>query len=247
VSRTSGLTLVELLVVMAIMGVIALGLSGAFSSAVRFQSEVPRARELAESRVRLEDDLTALIRGAFITNDPDDRLTYFIAGAGSSDLQGSLTGRAADTLTFTALGQRVPYQYIADVNASFDDLNANHGPAGGPAEISISTAPTGDAGEITGLFVREQRPADGDPTTGGTERLLSSEVESIGFEFFDGQSWRGDWDTTTGERRIPAAVRVTYSLGEQEERVLVVWLLSSDITPNSPLNEGGTTTGGAQG
>ena len=233
--------------VVAIMGVIVVGISGAFASAVRFQTEVPRVRERAEALVRLDDEITELIRHAFINSDPDDRLTYFVAGTGTQDIQGSLTGRAAESIVFTAVGQRPPYQVIADGEASFDALNDAHGPAGGPVEISLSITPVGDAGDRTGLFLREQRPADGDPTTGGVERVLASDVTAIGFEFFDGQNWTGEWDTTTGERRIPAAVRVTYTIGEDEPRVVVVWLPSSDVTPNSPLGQGGTTTGGTAG
>jgi len=75
--------------------------------------------------------------------------------------------------------------------------------------------------------------------------VLSPDVQSIGFEFYDGTQWVGSWDTTAaGQRRLPAAIRVSYKLTADPNttHVFVVRLPLSDVTPNNPVSNGGTTS-----
>jgi hypothetical protein len=221
------------------MAVITVGAVSAFQSAIEFQTEIVPARQEQLDRFRFEEGLAQLIRAAYVSDNAQDSTTYFIAGSSSG---GTGVGNApmADTLILTVLGTP-PIASFMNSQDDFETRNEVFGPQGGAAEIQISTAPVGEAGERFGLFVREQRPSDGDSFQGGYESVYDSRVSSIGFEFWNGESWQGDWDTVNqGERRLPAAVRVTYTFEGEEDapRSFVVRIRLSDVTPENPLGVG---------
>lgn len=238
-----GVTLLELLVALGIGGMLATALSAAFSSAVRFSIRVPEARESFLDGMQLEDRLRSLIECAFVDEDQANPNTYFIGRSdpfGDSSLD---TGEASTELVFTALGRRVRAEALEPTNDAFEDRNAQIGPVGGVTEVRLGLTPVGNVDESGGLYLREQTPADEDPDQGGYESILDSRVASIGFEFWDGYEWLATWDTQSGERRVPAAVRVTYTLSDEEDvqRVMVIPLRSSDVTAANPANQ--STTG----
>lgn len=240
-TRKSGVSLLELLVV-AFMGSLVIAASlRAFTTTLGFQTRVVPGREEQLSRLRFEDGLIKLIRSAYLSDDAQDATTYFIAGTGGETGGGPSASTGADTLIFTVLGTPPNASFQASTE-DFETRNEIYGPQGGAAEVQLSTFPVGDAGERTGLFIREQRPSDGDPYQGGYESVLDDRVVSMSFEFWNGEAWVYEWDTITqGERRLPAAVRITYAFAGEEEspRVLVVRVPLSDVTPDDPLGVGG--------
>jgi hypothetical protein len=170
-----------------------------------------------------------LIEGAWLSPDAEDQATY-LYGVDSSG-----SGGFADTLVITAVGQPANGGYLNEPEPEFEDLNDRFGPQGGLSEIMVSTLPVGDAPPVSGVFVRTQRPADGDPSQGGYESVLTEDVSDLRFEFFDGLDWQTEWDTVELIRRLPSAVRVIYTLAEEQfERTFVVGLIHSDVTPDDP-------------
>jgi hypothetical protein len=142
-----------------------------------------------------------------------------------------------DQITFTSANSSVPASLV-NSNVDFETLNEQYGPQGGVTEVSLSMTAVGDAGQNKGLFIREQRPADGDPTQGGTERVLNSDITSIQFQFFDGTNWIDTWDTRQGQgqRRIPAAIKVTYQLdGDETDHTMIIQCPLSDVTSLNPV------------
>lgn len=236
-----GVSLLELLVVAVMGAIVVTGAARAFQAGVDFQARVVPERESQLDRQRFEDGVARLIRSAYISEDEQDATTYFIASNSSGGV--SLTDAAsADTIIFTVLGTPPPASYL-NSSEDFETRNSTFGPQGGAAEIQLGTTPVGEAGERTGLFLREQRPSDGEPLQGGYEQVFEERVNSMFFEFWNGETWVGEWDTETqGERRLPAAVRVTYDfVGESNSRSFVVRVPLSDVTPESPLGFGGAT------
>lgn len=241
--RRRGITLIELMTALVIGVFVVFGLSIAFSSAVRYQTEVAPRRQAVLQEFAIENQLRALIENAYIDNSLDSAHTFFI---GRNDPSGSSalgSGEAATELMFTVAGSHLPGGALASVGDTFEDRNERLGPVGGVTERRIGLTPIGDAGNLTGAFLRHQTPSDDDPEQGGYESLLDERITSLSFEFWDGLDWQPDWDTETGERRLPAAVRITYTLAEDEDtfRTFVVRVLGSDITASNPL---GTTAGG---
>ena len=238
--RQRGVSLLELLVVAVMSALVTAGAVRAFTSGIEFQTNVVPRREAQLERHRFEDGIKNLIKAAYVSTNEQDATTYFIAGSSSGESGGLSEGAAADTLIFTVLGLPPTASFINSED-DFETKNETFGPQGGAAEIQISTVPVGDAGEHTGLFLREQRPSDGVPYEGGFESVWNDQVASIFFEFWNGESWVTEWDTVTqGERRLPAAVRVTYSfVGDENQTSFIVRVPLSDVTPDNPLGVGG--------
>ncbi len=246
--KDAGITLIETLLVVAMSAFLMAGAASAYISAHNFQARVePRQEQVAVARL-FEERITRLLERAYL-GDQQDTTSYFVASIqGEDQIEPSTsdTQQLADTLIFTSQGQSPKASFISNTG-TFEELNENFGPQGGVAEFGISTLAVGDAGDRTGLFLREQRPSDGDHTQGGFETVFSEDVTSIGFEFYDGTQWITEWDTTTtGEKRLPAAVRVTYTLSTDDgsNHVIVVPLLFSDVTPTNPMQTSGTNVGG---
>lgn len=244
--RRRGLTLLELLISMVMAGIISVAVAEAYGAGVRFRQGQDSSRADAERISRIDDELRRLISGAQVSSSATNNASFFIGSSGN-DLPGSglqLEGNTADTLVFTSSGSRLPTQALESQD-DFETQNQNHGPVGGVVEYQLGMTAVGDAGTQEGLFLRTQRPADGDSSQGGTERLLEPDVRSITFEFFDGETWQPTWDTDSqqGVRRVPSAVRVTYSLqndNEQISHVLIVTLPYSDVTVDNPVTQGAT-------
>lgn len=237
--KRGGTTLLELLLVLAIIGLITAGAVRAFVAGIDVERRLRESSDEGSRLATIRLELRSLISRAYLSTTPGDPGTYLV-GSTADGNGGGLLGSPADELTFTAVGLRVPAA-VLDSTEDFETQNERIGPQGGLVEISLSTIPFDAPEGVTGLFLREQRPADGDPTQGGRQRLLDPNVETATFEFFDGLDWQPQWDTRTqGAPRLPAAVRVTITMRERDEPiVLIVPVANSDVTPDDPVAIGG--------
>jgi prepilin-type N-terminal cleavage/methylation domain-containing protein len=237
--KTKAFTLLELLVALTISTIVIGAISGAFTVALRYARTTPDRLSVYQESFNSRAKLEQLFKGATITADTNDQLTYFTTGTADGD------ATEVSGLTFTSLPQSLPGGYLLDESDDFADLNTRFGPQGGTAEVSLSLEPVGDAPQDqTGLFLRIQNPSDGDLTQGGFEELLIPGVTEVTYEFWDGLDWVTTWDTQNGgSRRLPPAVRLTLSFEEEDQQILTFRIPSSDITAANPL----TTEGGTQG
>jgi prepilin-type N-terminal cleavage/methylation domain-containing protein len=229
--RRRGLTLIELMVVIAITVILVFSITFAYSTGIRFQSQVTQTDAQLRRVARFEETIRQVLEGAYLSTDESDPDSCFMTLASGGDLANP------DTLVFTTLGLPPTNAYI-QASDEFEVLNERFGPQGGLAEVSLSLLPVGTppTESATTLYLRVQRPPDGDMGQGGLERALADTIESVSFEFFDGTQWLTEWNTQTGQRRLPAAVRVTYLVtDEDDERTLTVRLPHSDVTPENPL------------
>lgn len=235
--RRRGITLIELMVALVISVFIAFALSLAFASAVRYQTEVVPRRLLVLSEIAFENNIRGLLERAYVDSSLDSSHTYFIGRVDPSGSSSLDSGQASTEVIFTAVGDRLAGGALVQDGSTFEDRNAILGPIGGVTERRIGLTPIGNAGNLNGVFLREQTPSDEDPDQGGMESLLDERVLSLAFEFWNGLDWQAEWDTETGERRLPAAVRVTYTLSGEDEasRAFVVRITGSDVTASNPL------------
>lgn len=226
-------TLIELLVAITILGILLGALTAAYTMSIDQDARIRQGRDEVATRLAFESHLTDLLRHAYLSSDAADTTTYFVAED---------TGAGAETMTFTTLGQRVP-RAVLNATEDFETLNERFGPQGGVAEVSFSITPVGNAPVNQGLFLREQRPSDGDPTQGGYESVLDENITQVRFEFWDGLAWVPSWDTRTQTaRRLPAAVRMTYRLTDDvADRTYVVRIPGSDVTANNPVTQDSET------
>ena len=254
--RSAGLTLLELLVAAGIVSIIIAATTRALLVGFNTANGIEASRITYNTRVLFEDEVSDLIRRAWLSADPTEVTSFYIGQVGpmtpgdnspqSSSSQSSSTPSAngltnsgnADNLVFTTIGEQVPSQLMQSAD-DWETNNKNIGPQGGVAEVSLTMTPLGDPGNHQGLFLRVQRPADSDPTQGGNQRVLCSDVSAIGFEFYDGTQWDPTWDTRTmATKRLPAAVRVTYRLtNDNLDHEFIVYLPLSDVTSLNPVTQ----------
>lgn len=230
--KRRGLTLIELLVVMGVTVILVGSIALAYDSGIQFQQRVPEQDAVMRRQIQFEDKLRDVFEGAFLTTDETDFAAYFMTISTSGNLA------EPDTLVFTTLGVPPSSAFLRTTDLTFEEMNERFGPQGGLTEVAFSMIPVGQAPVEDALFMRTQRPPDGDYTQGGTETAVLENVATFSFEFFDGLDWVVEWNTETGQRRIPAAVRIRYSfLDEEDEHVVTIRLPHSDITPENPLQQ----------
>lgn len=233
-----GITLIELLTAMALSGIVLVGLVSVFGAAVAQQLSDGQKREEFEASIGFEQRMRKLISHAYLSPVATDQNSFFIGRTVSGS---SLGANASDEIVFTTVGTGIPGNATNTAETDFEARNQQLGPVGGTVEIAITLTPIGQGGEGEGVYIREQRPADSDPDQGGFESVLDAGVESISFEFFDGTDWIGDWDTTV-TRGLPRAVRVTYTLVDDETQRMFVVRLANEA-PVAPVQEEGGEDG----
>lgn len=231
----TGLTLLEVLVAMGIGGIVVAASAVAFRAGVDHLNFSQRILAAEQSKSDWTSGMRQTISCALLSTDTNDTKSFFIASSddASSDL-------GATRLTFTSAYASIPGGSL-DSALTFDDVHDTYGPLGGLAEVSYSTVAIGDAGTSTGMFERIQRPVDADPLQGGLESLVNADVSEIGFQFWDGAEWLTEWDSRTGSRRLPAAVRVQYRLTSEPSDQLhtfVIVVPTSDVTASNPVTQG---------
>ena len=229
-NRRRGYTVVEMVVVLAMTAVILAAAFGALANSYGYDERARASRESGANVRRTEDRLRDWLRRAALSSVNTDTASYMIGGQAGTE----------SDLTFTAAGERLASSYTAS-NLDFETANERFGPEGGMAEVSLSLTGIGDGASRTGLFLRVQRPADGDPSQGGMQELLDPDVETLSWEFYDGQAWQSQWNTQAlGDPRLPSAIRLTYRRrGEDSDRILTVAVPSSDATATNPVLTGG--------
>ena len=232
-------TLIELLVALALSLTIIGAISTSFALTLDYTRTTPERLNAFQDSNQVRRTLDGLFRGAFVSGDADDLLTYFVAGDSTGQ------SSTSDSLTFTTLSNQPEGSFLISDSEDFEELQNRYGPQGGTAEVSLSLTAVGDPEtDDTGLFLRVQTPADGDTTQGGRERLLIPGVTAITYEFWDGAEWVQTWDTVNGgSRRIPSAVRLTLDYEEGDSEYLTFRIPNSDVTSEDPI----TQTGGATG
>lgn len=237
--KRRGISLLELLVAIVMTAIVTIGAVNAYSIALSYHLRVLPEREEYFDRVDFERKLSSLLSRAYV--DGTDQ-TYFVIGVPGGGSTGTSNPDSGDSLTLTVRGMPI----AGAVQSSTDDFETQHsefGPQGGIAEVTISTTPYAQVEDQTGLFLREQRPSDGDPLQGGFESNWNPSVATMTFEVWDGIQWTATWDTTLDEEaRLPAAIRVTYRLDDDPEdssRQFIVRFPMSDVTSANPIETGG--------
>jgi len=216
--RQRGITLIETLLAVAVMAIAMGAVSRAYVTGLSFESSYSKKLDARAKRAWVEDRISRLLAGTEV-NGGNSYLVSPAPQKGNSNPGGTgPLGRGSDSIVFTTWNVERPAPFDAVERPEFETLNSRFGPQGGATEIALSLIPTSsDAGQRQGLFLREERPPDGDLTQGGEESVLDDEIRDIRFEFYDGADWRDSWDTQqTQKGELPSAVRVTYLLRDED-------------------------------
>lgn len=261
--RRRGLSVIELLVGIVIIAIATGAVARAFSASLDYQNQADRARDRIDARNRFEDRMAELLSGATLTGANTFMISPVSQGAGAQSSSSappappsepapqSILADGSASLTFTSMSDAAPVRYLTSTEPDFSSLNQTFGPQAGVEEVAFSMVPVGNAGLKQGLFLRRQRPADTDPTQGGTETDMNPEVADIRFEFYDGTDWQTTWDSTSDQKgKLPTAIRVTYLLrGDKQPSSFIVRMMagSPPAAPGSTQQSPGTNNGPTSG
>ncbi|MGI4791547.1 MAG: prepilin-type N-terminal cleavage/methylation domain-containing protein [Janthinobacterium lividum] len=247
-----GVTLIELLIVLVITAILASAIGYAFTAELTMQRTEEKRRADLDKSDAMVHQITRLLQGAKLNVPVAAAPAAGLAGAGAvpsaaaspvtyfdAVMENGANDLGCDRLTFTTTAPALPMGAVYSTD-DFETQQGARGPVGGLSEVSLGVNPVGDANGRTGLFERIERPSDSDPTQGGFESVLDSQVERIGFQFWDGEEWVSDW-ITTNPPRLPQAVRVSYTLRGQpsnDVHIFDVPLPASDISADAPQSAG---------
>ena len=257
-------TLIELMIALAGTALLTAAVLNAFTNALKVGPAIRKSQEAIDTKLAFQDKIQDLLhhvyvlnngtpvalslvgQRTFFTTNPQGSTSGLSQSSGGQSLGSGGAASAGSQLVFTALGEPTSQAALQDSSNDFTQQNQARGPEGGIVEYALELSPVGSAGDKKGIFIRVQRPADTNPTSGGYEWLLLPDIDSLMFEFWDGTQWQQSWDTTTQTPvRLPAAVRITYSKGNETPTVFVVRLPLSDATPANPVtNFGNAMSGG---
>lgn len=231
--RIAGYTVVEMLLVLAMTALILAASFAALGNSFGLEDRARDSRAAGEKARLTEERIRGWVRRTMLSNIETDTASYFIGGDDSDP----------NSLTFTALAARAPAS-MENTDLDFESQNERFGTVGGTSEVSFSLTGIGNGSSESGLFLRVQTPADGDPTQGGYQEVLDPDIDSMTFEFWDGLQWVATWNTQAmSTPRLPAAVRITYHRnGEGDDRILTVQIPSSDATEQNPVITGEDAT-----
>jgi len=193
------MTLIEVMLAVAILATLMALVAGTVASSFRFRraalDKFDRYREVQQALERV----TREVGSAFVTNVGETtvtnerrEVTYATTFEGKDD-----------ELTFT----------------SFSHVRTRAGEAAGDqTEITyrIESHEDDDGRQIRSLVRRSDAPIDDKPDRGGAKYVMLRDVESVRFEFWDGDqeiagdAWVRSWDAINDhDGRLPARVRVT--------------------------------------
>jgi len=206
--RHAGVTLLELLVAVGVLGVIAGLLYGTFSRTMLSREYVQtRAATYAAARLAI-DWLERDLMGSFAIGAYPSGLKRFISPgyAGLDTL-----GRDTPLLDFIASSARgtTPLERPGFIAEGFIDR-------GDQARIVYRVERNGGDEDAAALLVRyELRPPLMTDFAPATRAVIASGIESVTLRFYDGHNWHDDWssvESDSSQRRGPRVVELRLSL-----------------------------------
>ncbi len=219
-----GMTLLEILVSLGILGMISILIYGAFDSMARGKRgesmRVDRARQGREAVDRIARE----VQSAYLSlHQPQNlslvtRTTAFV-GQSSRDF---------DRLDFAAFAHR-----RIDKDAKESDQ----------CEVGFFVVKDPNVPDKLDLVRREQSPIDMDPLRGGVVNILAENAESFDIRYLDSITGQcvETWDTTqlSGQPgRLPLAVRIELKMKEVKNDPPYVYTTKVMIPTRSPLTFG---------
>lgn len=198
-SRSSGFTLIELVLTLAIAGIVLSVISTVYFGALRLRN---RTTEMYDEVLPIQNALNTIrkdLGGVMIPGGAmSGEFTSLSSGNGATTLFNGLkvspdfhtnTGAVDDTTPY-AEAQRVAYYLATPTNY----LNAT-----GQDLVRVASRNL--------LSTTIDQPVS---------RLLIENVAEVGFEFYDGNSWLTQWDSTVSSN-LPSAIKMQIVLAGEKE------------------------------
>jgi len=199
-SRTRGMTMIEVLVAMAIVALMMLSVWRSFTATVTAMEMTEDIQERYATVRNAMDRMSSEISGAYLSfNRPPEETRHFTLFEGRSDSRG-------DNLTFSAFAH---LRIRKDANES-DQTVIQYFVGDDPEDSSRQHLYRRETKRLTGDLpedLRRYAPA----------YVMCEDVEDLEFKFWDPsrEEWLDEWRTTAVDQqpdRLPPRVRITLSI-----------------------------------
>lgn len=190
-SRIRGFTLLEILIVVAILGIIFYIINEVFFRTAISSEEIIGGNIVYQRARTALLKMTTELEQAYLSSRRKANFTIFLG------INRTQEGWQRDILHFTATSHE---RLAADVKES--DL----------CEISYFILEDQQTKTLT-LWHREDPNPDEEKLSGGVVYELAENVLGLNFAYYDGEKWREEWDST--ESGLPKAVRIALTLADE--------------------------------
>lgn len=196
--RRAGMTLIEIMIALAILGTIVTLVYGAFSQTAkhkeRVERDLNRDHEIRSGLNRVVRDLQMAYTSVQV--NPDQSLQPM---------------KTAFILKQDGSGSRIDFNSFSHRRLRRDAHEADQ------CEIGYFVTRNPNDASRSVLARREQAPIDDDPESGGVSQVLVDDVASFAIEVLDPVTleWQETWDTVQGAgqpNRLPLQARITLTV-----------------------------------
>jgi len=201
--KSEGFTLIEILIAVAILGVIMTIVYGSFVQTRKVigaaEESVEGYREIrAAFRLMTHDIAMAYISTSKSTSAPIIDWKEYTPFVGTDDYA---TGHPADSLSFAAFSHRP---------RTPDATESDQNEIGYFLRREVATLDESEGEEESSLMRREKKRIDLSPTTGGRVREVAGGILGIDFRYLDKNgAWFESWDSRSSADPLPRAVEIT--------------------------------------
>lgn len=193
-SRTSGFTLLEILIVIAILGIIFYIINEVFLRTAVSSEEIISGNIVYQRARTALLKMTTELEQTYLLTRRKANFTIF------SGINRTQEGWPRDILHFTATSHE---RLAADVKES--DL----------CELSYFILQDPETKTLT-LWHREDANPDEEKLSGGVVYELAENVLGLDFAYYNGEEWVEEWDST--ENGLPKAVRIALTLADEKNK-----------------------------
>lgn len=259
--RAGAFTLLELLVALAMAGIIA----GSLYSALRIGFRARASAESSIEPIRTAEMATSVLRADF---ECAVRATGTLAGPFVGTDSTGDGGLSADAVSFYTLGNPAEAELLAVQATNQGAGGAAGGGIRGAMNGTTSAAVAAESRKVEIGLVSYPGPSGSaeqclvrrvttnllsQVTVDPDEEVLCRGVRAVNFRYYDGSTWQDNWDSTTIDNNIPAAVEMIVELDRStdvQERIIRfprVFLLSTSTVATATGTGAATGTGTATG
>ena len=200
-TRQSGFTLTEILIAVAILGMISMlsfgSIRGSVDASERAQKVTDRYHQIRQALARMSREIQSAYLSEHRNCDDPQNKTIFLGKRSSNGMR----------LDYTSFSH---FKIQTDANES--DQN----------ELSYFVDSHPDDSSRKALFRREEVRIDEDPEEGGVEKVMAEDVVNLEFEFYDpdDKEWVDEWDSNGMDykSKLPAYVKVVMTALDPQGR-----------------------------
>jgi type II secretion system protein J len=190
-TRTSGFTLIELVVALAIVAIIAASLADSLWIAYHATQRTEAAITPSRQASIMMDFISSDLQNALQTGTTATTLIGNFEGTQAQDDR----GHEADDVIFFSTAESPQH---VDANGEIKQIELTVEHIAGTNDYALVR-------RVTRNLLAEVQPAP-------DEEIICRGVSSFTLQYFDGSNWDTTWDSTVEDKTIPAAVQVKVEL-----------------------------------